>query len=125
MARHRDSGKERLWLERIRGWQPSQVSVREYCQRRRFSEHSFYAWRRLLRQRGLLQDGRALQAERLPTTPAFVHVTVNSTAPVKATAPVAPAIDLVLAEGRVVRVPAGFDADMLRQLLRLLEEPSC
>jgi len=119
MARYPDSGKERLWLERIRGWQPLQLSVREYCQRRRFSEHSFYAWRRLLRQRGLLKDGPSLQAEPAPTTPAFVHVTI------KAKAPVAPPIDLVLAEGRIVRVPAGFDADMLRQLLRLLEEPSC
>jgi transposase-like protein len=119
MAQYPDSGKERLWLERIRRWQPSQLSVREYCQRRGFSEPSFYAWRRVLRQRGLLKDGPTLQAEPAATTPAFLNVTV------KADAPVAPAIDLVLAEGRIVRVPAGFDADMLRQLLRLLEEPSC
>ena len=36
-----------------------------------------------------------------------------------------PAIEVVLAQGRLLRVRPGFDAAMLRQLLRLLEEPSC
>lgn len=119
MAQYPKSGKERLWLERIRRWQPSRLTVREYCQRRGFSEPSFYVWRRVLRQRGLLEDGSALQAEPAATTPAFLKVTV------KTDAPVAPAIDLVLGEERIVRVRSGFDPDLLRQLLRLLEEPSC
>src|SRR4051812_2193466 len=119
MARHPNSAKERLWLERIRRWQPSQLSVSEYCRRRGFSEPSFYAWRRVLLQRGLLADGLKPQAEPTPTNPAFVKITV------KADVPVTPAIEVVLAAGRIVRVPAGFDAAMLRQLLRLLEEPVC
>jgi transposase-like protein len=119
MAQHSPSDKERLWLERIRRWQPSRLSVREYCERRGFSEPSFYAWRRVLRQRGLLEDGPALQAEPAAATPAFLKVTL------KADAPVPPAIDLVVGAERIVRVRPGFDPDLLRQLLRLLEEPSC
>jgi hypothetical protein len=35
-------------------------------------------------------------------------------------------IELVVGGGRVVRVPPGFDADTLRNLLAILEElPSC
>ena len=117
MARHPSSAKERLWLERIRGWQSLQLSVREYCRRRGFSEPSFYVWRRTLRQRGLLTDGPAPLAKPAPFSPAFVKITVKPEV-------VAPAIE-VLAAGRMVRVPAGFDPSMLRQLLRLLEEPAC
>ena len=119
MARYPDSGKERFWLERVRRWQPSRLSVRAYCQRRGFSEPSFYSWRRLLRQRGLLDERCARQAEPATATPAFLKVTV------KADAPVAPAIDLVLGAERIVRLRPGFDPDLLRQLLRVLEEPSC
>jgi hypothetical protein len=38
---------------------------------------------------------------------------------------VAPVIELVLGKGRLLRVWPGFDADLLRQLVRVLEEPSC
>jgi transposase-like protein len=117
MAQRPDSGKARWWLERIRLWQQSQLSARDFCQRRRLSEPSFYSWRRVLRERGLIGDGA--QATSAVTAPAFVKVTVN------ADAPLAPAIDLVLAKGRLLRVRLGFDADLLRQLLRVLEEPSC
>ena len=119
MARYPNSAKERIWLERIRHWQPSQLSVREYCRRRGLSEPSFYAWRHVLLQRGLLANGPAPQAEPAPTTPAFLRVSV------KADVPLSPAIELVLATGRILRIPAGFDAATLRQLLRLLEEPAC
>ena len=37
-----------------------------------------------------------------------------------------PAIDVVLSNGRRLRVPAGFDPAMLRQLLAVAEEtPAC
>jgi hypothetical protein len=34
-------------------------------------------------------------------------------------------IELVLGAGRLLRIRPGFDTDLLRQLLRVLEEPSC
>ena len=54
-----------------------------------------------------------------PATPAFVKLSVAaSTTP-------SPAIEVVVAERHLLRVRSGFDADLLRQLVRLLEEPSC
>jgi hypothetical protein len=83
----------------------------------RIRQPSFYSWRRVLRERGLIDDGA--QVTPAATTPAFVKVTVT------ADPPVAPAIELVLGKGRLLRVRPGFDADLLRQLVRVLEEPSC
>lgn len=118
MAQHPDSDKESLWLERVRLWRQSQLSVRAFCARHRLREPSFYAWRRVLRERGLSDDGPSAQAVPSATTPTFVKVAVDSAANVSA-------VDLVLAEGRILRVRTGFDPDLVRQLVRLLEEPAC
>ena len=118
MARRSSSHKQSLWLERVRRWRQSQLGVRAFCVRDGLSEPNFYAWRRLLRQRGLLDEHVATHdAER--ATPTFVKVAVD---PLVARGV---AFEVVLAEGRVVRVHPGFDAVTLRQLLHVLEEPSC
>jgi transposase-like protein len=117
MAQRPESRTARLWLERVRLWQHSQLTARDYCQRHRLCQPSFYSWRRILRERGLIGDGA--QVTPAAATPAFLKVTVNTDAPV------APAIELVLGKGRLLRVRPGFDADLLRQLVRVLEEPSC
>ena len=39
--------------------------------------------------------------------------------------PTVSSVELVLNQGRRLRVWPGFDADMLRELVRLLEEPAC
>jgi hypothetical protein len=36
-----------------------------------------------------------------------------------------PLLELVLASGRCLRIPPGFDSDTLRALLAVLGEPSC
>src|ERR1700683_3541575 len=118
MAQRSISGKQRHWLDLIRLWQQSKLSVRAFCRRHRLSEPSFYCWRRTLRQRGLIAEEPA----RLVTpreAPAFVQVTVNDT-------PAMPkSIEVILAKGRRLRVRPGFDANTLRQLLHVLEEPAC
>ena len=37
----------------------------------------------------------------------------------------AAALELVLGQGRLLRIGRGFDAELLRQLLSVLEQPSC
>ena len=105
MARRRgerDRGKERFWRRVLRQWRDSGRSVRAFCAAHGLSEPSFYGWRRTL-------------AERDREAPAFVPVTV-------APAPAAPALEVVLGPDRVVRVPPGFDAATLRDLLAVLAE---
>jgi transposase-like protein len=111
MAQTPDSGKQRHWLDLVQRWRHSKLTVREFCERHQLSEANFYAWRRVLRERGLIQDPPAEPAT--SSTPAFVKLTVSAAAS---------AVDVVLSDRRLLRVRPGFDADMLLQLVRLLEE---
>jgi len=118
MARHPDASKQQRWLDLMHRWHALQVelTVREFCERHGLSESNFYVWRRVLRERGLI-DGQSTQAA--PTPTAFVELTPD------AAPPSATAVDLVLSERRLLRVHPGFDPATLLQLVRLLEEPAC
>ena len=108
-GKSRDPRKEQQWRRWIHQWEQSGLSVRAFCARHALSPPSFYAWRRALQQR----DAAAA---------AFVPVRVVRD---EASAP-ARHIEIVLAGGRRVRVPSGFEPATLRQLLAVLrEEPSC
>lgn len=114
MAHERDLAKQQFWLKHIHDWQRLKLTVREFCRRHQLNEHSFHAWRRQLRQRGLLTQAPVQSTDK---TAAFVRLTVaGETA--------ASAVEVVVGK-RVLRVRPGYDADMLLELVRLLEEPSC
>jgi hypothetical protein len=123
----RDPTKERYWRRMLRLWQRSGQSGRDFCATHGLNEPSFYAWRREIARRdqeAAASTNRATRATPpcLPADgpiPTFVAVTVDTAAPAPAS------LEVVVAHGRCVRVPPGFDADLLRQLLRVLEEPSC
>lgn len=123
MARSQWHGKERFWRQVVRRWRRSGLGVRAFCAAESVTEPSFYGWRRELARRD-----REASA---PVGPRFVPVHVRSDVDV---APAAtdlasaspPAIDVVLGNGRCLRVPAGFDPAMLRRLLAVAEEtPAC
>jgi hypothetical protein len=105
------SDKEQFWRDMLLLWRTSGQTIRVFCHAQRLSEPSFYAWRRRI----------ITQRER--QQPAFVPVRVTPTP--TASIP----LELVLAGGRVVRVPPDFDGDTLRQLLAILhdlpEDASC
>jgi len=126
MAQVLNTPKELCWLERIRRWQKSQLSVRVYCRRQQLSEPSFYAWRRTLAERGLLAEpaaaARVDRGTAAPAPPAFVPLQLQSNGASTSTAAL---LEVVLADGRVLRVPSGFDAATLRQLLAVLEGQPC
>jgi transposase len=117
MARQIDAGKQRHWLDLMRLWEQAKLSVRAFCGRHRLSVLRFYWWQRTLRERGLWRKASANDAEM--KTPAFVQVAVD-------TAVAAPrSIELVLANGRKLRIRPGFDVNTLRKLLHVLEERPC
>jgi hypothetical protein len=121
MAQHPDASKQNRWLELIGRWQQSQLIIREFCERHQVSEASFFWWRRVLRERGLLDEpADPKTAKTACKPPTFVKLTPAEPEPTPATA-----IELVLGDRRVLRVRPGFDAELLLELVRLLEEPSC
>jgi transposase len=104
-GRARDERKEQQWWRWIDQWRVSGLSVRAFCARRGLATPNFYNWRRTRERRA---------AEEV----AFVPVQVVADA-----APAQPsALEVVLADGRAVRVAAGFDAATLPQLLAVLQE---
>jgi len=116
----RDVGKERFWRKMMALWRRCQpMSVRDFCAEHGLSEQSYFWWRRSLRQRDRARPAPkpARQKAGEQQQPArFVPVRIVPL-PVSA-----PDLQIVLGSGRVVRVPPGFDAATLRQLLAVLEE---
>lgn len=107
----RDRSKERFWRQAVQAWQKSGLTIREFCARRSVAEHNFHAWRRTLAER----DRERETTRRSEAT--FVPVEVVSEAA---------ALEIALPGGAVVRVRAGCDPALLRQVLATLrEEPSC
>jgi transposase-like protein len=109
VAQRSDAAKQARWLELIRSWQRSHFTVREFCQRHQVSEASFFSWRRVLRERGLL--------EAKPS--AFVKLMPRDAAPGDAP------LEVIVHPRRRLIVRPGFDAQTLLQLVHLLEEPTC
>ena len=111
MATPLHTPKESFWREQLQCWLRSGLGVRAFCEKHNLSEPNFYVWRRTLVERGLI-------AFPVPTTPAFVPLRLDTTPPTPTTTP----IEVVLAQGRVLRVASGFDANTLRRLVETLEE---
>ncbi len=108
-TKQRCTSKERFWRRMVRLWLSSRQSVRAFCRDRALAAQSFYAWRRLIKQR----DAEAV---------AFVPVRVVPDDPPTAAAPASGGLELVLPAGRLLRVGPDFDGLTLQRLLALLEE---
>src|ERR1700736_1972376 len=118
MARwQRDAAKERTWQRHVARWRRSGLSIRDYCGREGLAEANFYAWRRTLAER----DRQAARRGRRTSIPAFVPVRVVNDA---ATSTSHGSVEVVLANGRVLRIGAAFDPQVVRELLALLEGPA-
>jgi hypothetical protein len=113
-GQNRDSHKERFWRDHLRRFQASGLTVRDYCARHRLAEPSFYGWRRTLAQR----DQVAAPIPEPAVTFLPVEVQPDQLGSLVA-------FELVLANGRLLRIPPDIEPRRLRDLLVVLEEPSC
>jgi hypothetical protein len=123
----RNGAMERSWRRLIQQWRHSGMTIRDFCVEHEVSEPSFFAWRRTIadRDRQSGQSGQSGQpsadgygnvdSHKTQDSPTFVPLHVVST-------PAGAAYEVVLRDGCIVRVPAGFDPATLRQLLVLLNE---
>src|SRR5947209_3667613 len=88
-----DPALEQLWRHRLDRSHRSGPSARAFCARERLPQSALYFWQRRL---------PARDARDQPAAPAFVPVRVVA-------APPAPPPEVVLTDGRIVRVPPGSD----------------
>jgi transposase len=106
----RDPRKEQFWRDHLRRWQASGLSVRAYCAQHHLAVPSFYAWRRTLAQR------RGQSSVPAPLTFVPLHL-----APETAT----PLLEVLLGNGRRLRLHPSVPAAVVRDLLAVLEELPC
>lgn len=100
-----DLGREPYWRMVIGRWRRSGQSVRAFCRAEGINEPKFYWWRRRLE-----------QADQHKPSFLPVHVVRDDADP-----PATGTIEVVLANGRSLRVPPGFDPQTLLSLVEILE----
>lgn len=105
-GRPRDPRKERQWRQWLRRWQRSGLNVAAFCRQQGLPTSRFRAWRRILARRDAAQNS-------------WVPVQVLQEPESSPDS----ALEVILASGRRLRVPRGFDVASLRQVLAVLEEP--
>jgi len=133
-----DPEKQRHWEEVLRRWRESGQSVRAFCRAEGLREWACYFWRRELARRGdrdaAGDDLRprvraAAPVSRSSTQVAPRHDAASSFLPVRVVQPRATAavgdVEIVLTEGRTVRVSPGFDRETLADVLAVLEARPC
>ena len=124
----RDPALERAWRKRMREYEGSGLTIRQFCQQEDLVEHQFIWWRAELKRRASeparkkKPKRKAIPAKRAdePTRPAaseFVPVHVEPS--IVAT----PSVEIVLDQPPRIRVAPGFDTELLREVIDVLERP--
>jgi transposase len=114
------------WTERVKRWKRSGVSAAEFARREGLKAKQLHWWSWKL---------GAADTAPLPGEPRFLPVrVVSSAAPATSTSavlmttspsgPAATAIEIALPNGRLVRVPPGFDPATLERVLVIAAEAS-
>lgn len=132
--------KQARWQEVLRRWRESGRSVRDYCRAEGLRESAFYSWRGKL-EGGSQSSGPVIQPRPRPEASgvpsaapspkrlslpyrgevSFLPVRVVEDAAAEAT----DAVEIVLTQGRTVRVRSGFDRQTLVDVLAVLEVRPC
>ena len=115
----RDIQKEKHWAKVIREAARSGKSIREFCAKRKLKESQFYWWQRKLRERREQRTLRRGIRKKAPT-PAGTFALVSDD-PQQLDA----GIELVLADGRRVRISRGVDEETLRTVLAAVGAEAC
>ena len=120
-GKSRDMEKERGWQRTIRAAACSGLSVREFCRQQRVKESQFYWWQRKLREGGrqriLRRQGRS-RPMGIGGQASFALVSPEAGA-------ADAGIELVLGDGRRVRISRGVDVATLRTVLSAVGPEGC
>ena len=146
--RHGDPRRRSYWEEVVRRWTEGGQSVRAFCRAEELRESAFYFWRRKLA-RGGRRTGKRIpdavdgsQFQSRPATPTSRssqgvsprHGATPSFLPVHVVGPASRClgaaeadrgVEIILGQGRTVRVRAGFDRQTLAAVLAVLEVRPC
>ena len=126
----RDLALEGTWRDRIRQYEQSGLTIRQFCEREGLVDHQFSWWRAELKRRAASaseepktkkasrKKSRKTKTAQLPKDSAATFVPVQ----VEASLPAQAAIEIVLEQPPRIRVASGFDAQVLSEVVRALEQ---
>ena len=121
-AKRRDMEKERYWRRVIGEAARSGISIRRFCQQRRLKQSQFYWWQSRIRAGEKRQQARTLASQggsksaKEPKQATFALVSQDGGELGSA------GIELVLRDGRRLRIGRGVDEQTLRTVVGVLEE---
>jgi hypothetical protein len=108
--------KHRRWQRTIGQAARSGLSIREFCRRRKLTVSHFYWWQRRL---GMdVRKGLSRKADGNQSPASFALVSDEQAA-------TDAGIELVLGEGRRLRIHKGVDGETLRAVLAAMESDQC
>ena len=111
-----DAERARHWQRANREATRTGMSIRAFCRQRRLRESQFYWWQRKLRAGGGAGTALRPSGDGSPASFALVSDEAGATDA---------GIELVLGEGRKLRIRRGVDEETLRSVLSALEPPRC
>jgi transposase-like protein len=118
--RRRDLKKEEFWRRMERRRARSGLSVRAWCLQHNLQPSAFYWWRRKLDRCGAIcRETVRRDADR--PAPAFVPVRLTEDSLARSH----PAMEILLANGRRIRLWGSVERPMLAEVLAVLEGPAC
>ena len=104
LSRAEESKRKReYWKRHIEGWQESGLSQSEYCRLHELKEHLFFYWKKRIVK---------------PTGTKFVSLNLGSV--FETGAPKTGCLRLIVSNGFKIEIDAGFDPQLLRQLIIVL-----
>jgi hypothetical protein len=111
-----DLAKHRRWQKTIGEAARSGLSIREFCRRRKLAVSHFYWWQRRL---GMdTRKGLSRKSADGQTAASFALVSDDQTG-------TDAGIELMLGDGRRLRIHKGVDAETLRAVLAAMESDPC
>lgn len=125
----RDLALERAWRKRMRNYERSGLTIRQFCEQEGIVAHQFSWWRSELKRRGAQSastDRRASKRKSTQRTDSdnkplaktsgrFLPVEIQPSPRLEAS------IEIILDQPPRLRVSSGFDAELLREVVRVLE----
>ena len=117
--KRRDVEKERYWRKLIREAARSGISIRQFCRQRRLKESQFYWWQRELKKR---QEARTFTSQSRSKAAKSAEQATFALVSEEVEELGSSGIELVLRDGRRVRIAKGVDEETLRTVVGVLEE---
>jgi hypothetical protein len=119
-----DPAKEASWRDRIKQWEASGLSIREFCQKQELKETSFHYWRREIKRRDKKRPSPKKKAKEEKQI-SFASVQMTTPFLCSNERLYDNEIEISLSNGSRIRFRSGIASELLREVLRIVGTPTC